>query len=159
MTMFTGQKVAAGTYGNTTTAVALSGERAAGMTIALVPEPITRRAHVSFAEMEAPNAVRRAHVSFAEMEAPNAVRRAHISFAEMEAPNAVRRGLVSFAEFEVPTSRRAQIGFAEFEIPHPPTRAQVSFAELQTPDIDLSLTGPGGEYVVFMRRRRRSKLN
>lgn len=78
---------------------------------------------------------RRAEVSFAELEIPNAPRRAEVSFAELEVPTAPRRAEVSFAEFEVPTApRRAEVSFAEMEVPNAPRRAEISFAELELPE-------------------------
>lgn len=46
---------------------------------------------------------RRAHVTWAEFEVPNAPRRALVTWAEMEVPTAPRRALVTWAEFEVPS--------------------------------------------------------
>src|SRR3954463_11194860 len=64
--------------------------------------PNWRRANVSWAELEVPNAARRARVSWAEVEVPTAARRAKISWAEMQVPNAARRARVSWADLEVP---------------------------------------------------------
>jgi hypothetical protein len=41
-------------------------------------------------------------------------------------------------------------------VPLSPARAYVSFAELETPTpVGLATPGPGGEYIIFQRRRRR----
>jgi hypothetical protein len=94
-----------------------------------------RRAYVSFAELEAPNAPRRAFVSFAELETPDGARRAFVSHGELEVPTAPRRGLVSFGELELPDApRRTQVSFAEFEVLGVERQALVSFAEFETPD-------------------------
>lgn len=94
-----------------------------------------REAQLSWAEMEVPNAPREAQVSWAEMEIPTAPREAQVSWAEMELPNAPRVAQVSWAEFEVPaTTREAQISWAELEVPNAPRLAQVSWAEMELPN-------------------------
>lgn len=81
-----------------------------------------RRAIITFAEMEVPNAPRRARVYFAEMEVPDAPttdRRGRIYFVEMEVPNAPRRARLYFAEMEIPDapgSGRALAQVAAFNI-------------------------------------------
>lgn len=121
--------------------------------VAIAPSATTtRRAQVSWAELEAPNAPRRGMVSWAEFEVPNGPRRAQLSWAELEVPPALRRSQVSWAELEVPNgprrsqvswaelevpalvlTRRAQLSWAEFEIPTAPRRCQLSWAELEVP--------------------------
>jgi len=71
-------------------------------TLAVHPAPNSRRAQVSWAELEAPTAPRRAYVSWAELEVATAPRRAFVSWAELELPTAPRRGQVSWAELEAP---------------------------------------------------------
>ena len=67
----------------------------------------TRRALVSWAEFEVPDA-------------PTNERRAQVSWAEFEVPNAPRRAQVSWAEFETPTSpARAQVSWIELQVPSP----------------------------------------
>ena len=124
-----------------------------GMMVAFKPPPSTRRAQVSWAELETPLAPRRSQVSWAELEVPTAPRRAQVSWGELEVPDAPRRAQVSWAELETPLaprraqvswgelevpdvdiSRRAQVSWAEWEVPDAPRRAQVSWAEWETPD-------------------------
>lgn len=108
------------------------------VTVAIEYTEPFRRAQVSWAEFEVPNAPRRTLVSWAEFEVPNAPRRALVSWAELELPNAPRRTLVSWAEFEVPdaptNNRRCQVSWAEFEIPTAPRRILVSWSELELPN-------------------------
>jgi len=95
-------------------------------TMAVHPASTNRRARVSWAEVEAPNAPRRAQVSWAELETPLGPRRAQVSWAELEVPTAPRRGQVSWAELEAPDAqRRATVSWLELEVPSPggqPTR-------------------------------------
>lgn len=113
--------------------------RRAILTFAEVEAPnAPRRSLVTFAELEAPSAPRRAILSFGEIEAPDAPRRARVAFAELEAPDALRRALLTWAELETPDApspnRRALISFAEAEIPNAPRRVRLSFAEFEVPD-------------------------
>jgi hypothetical protein len=95
----------------------------------------SRRARVTWAEMEVPNAPRRARVTWAELEVPSAPRRAHVTWAEMEVPTAPRRARVTWAELEVPNApRRARVTWAELEVPNAPRRAHVTWAEMEVPD-------------------------
>jgi hypothetical protein len=106
--------------------------------VALEPEPETRRAELSWAEFEVPNAARREYLSWAEMESPDPPRRGYVSWAEMESPDPPRRGYVAWAEFEVPTA---------------PRRAQISFAQMETP-IPPGGTGGGSQWEIIRSRRR-----
>lgn len=114
----------------------LASDDLAFVALAFAEVVLTRRARVSWAEIETPNAPRRARVSWAELEAPNGPRRARLSWAELEVPTAPRRARVSWAEFEAPSlsTRRARVSFAELEVPTAPRRALLSWAEFETPN-------------------------
>lgn len=106
-------------------------------TIAVHPDP-TRRAFMSWTELETPNAPRRARMSWAEFETPNGPRRAWVSWSELEVPLAPRRAWASWTELEVPTApRRAFVSWGEVETPTAPRRADVSWAELEVPSPPL----------------------
>lgn len=96
-----------------------------------------RQSRISWAEFEIPNGQRRSTISWAELELPNAPRRAQFSWAEIETPNPPRRAQVSWAELELPSplsnERMAQVSWAEIEIPNGQRRAQVSWSELEIP--------------------------
>lgn len=90
-----------------------------GWTVAIFPLPPTRRAEVSWAELEVPLGPRRAQVSWAEFEVPLGPRRAQVSWSEFEVPTAPRRAEISWTELEVPLGpRRCQISWAELEVPN-----------------------------------------
>lgn len=105
--------------------------------MAVHPASTDRRAQVSWAEVEIPDAPRRVQLSWAELETPDQPRRGQISWVELEVPDVGtdRRGQVSWAELEVPDApRRAQVSWAELETPDIPRRGQISWVELETPD-------------------------
>jgi hypothetical protein len=119
---------------------AFTASRGAGaIAVALKPPSgsTDRRAQVTWAEMEVPNAPRRAIVSWAELEVPSAPRRAVVSWAELEVPDPHRRAVITWAELEVPDApsndRRAQITWAELEVPTAPRRALITWVEVEVP--------------------------
>ena len=106
-----------------------------GFTVELASN-VDRRATVTWAEFEVPNAPRRATVTWAEFEVPPEPRRATVTWAEFEVPNEPRRAVVTWAEMEVPDapSRRALVTWAEMEVPNEPRRALVTWAEMEVPN-------------------------
>ena len=125
-------------------------EDASGSLLLEVQTTNDRRAVVTWAELETPDAPRRAVVTWAEFEVPNEPRRAVVTWGEFEVPNAPRRGIVTWAEFETPDApRRGVVTWAEFEVPDAVVtdrRGIVTWAEFEVPDAaaEGQVSGGGG---------------
>lgn len=107
----------------------------AGFLLALQPATTTtRRAQLSWVELETPLAPRRAQLSWAELQLPLGPRRAQLSWTELETPLAPRRTQLSWVELEIPLApRRAQVSWTELQSPFGPRRGQSSWLELEVP--------------------------